>query len=203
MPSAAKWVQKVFLGKVLILLSTIGFSLFLWPWPAVSGELRARLVNKRVIGAEGPVGFSVGQVEVTFPDGRTKLLPYQSYLEPLTVGDQVFILPTEDLQLTRIFIYHAKTDKTASYRLPLDLDPYFGSPSFSPDGKKIAYYQVKEGRVVVRSWPGLKLLRRSPSYPVRPTDVPPEPPAWKSPTLVKFDPYFFMPERRIAFELSL
>ncbi|OPX19622.1 MAG: hypothetical protein BZ151_08290 [Desulfobacca sp. 4484_104] len=167
-----------------------------------AAELRARLVNKTVIEGQGPMGLYIGQVEIILPDGQTKLLPYWSYLQPQVVKDRVFILSSEGLSLSRIFIYDARRDKEESFRLPLDLDPLWGSPSFSPDGRKIAYYLVKEGRVVVRTWPALSMLRKSPSYPVRALEVPPEPPRWKNPTTVVFDPWFFRPAREINFNLA-
>jgi hypothetical protein len=170
---------------------------------AAEQGLKARLVNKKLVGESGPVSFYVGQVEVTLPDGAKKLLPHWSYMEPQVAGDRVIFFPTEErLKLTRIFFYHAKTDKTDSYRLPHDMDPYFGSPSFSPDGDKLAYYLPKEEKVVVRSWPSLKLLKQSEKFPVRPTDVPPMPPVWTSPAKVQFDPLFFLPERQITFNLA-
>jgi hypothetical protein len=166
---------------------------------AAAGGLKARLVNKKPVGEQGPVSFYVGQVEVTLPDGAKKLLPQWSYMEPQVVGDRVFILPTLGVKLTRVFIYDAKTGKTASFRFPFDMDLYFGSPSFSPDGSKLAYYHVKEGKVLVRAWPSLKLIKQSDKHPVRPTDVPPMPPVWTSPAKVQFDPMFFLPERQISF----
>jgi hypothetical protein len=169
---------------------------------AAASGVQARLVNKEPMGGAGPVSLYVGQVEVTLPDGTQKLLPFHSYLEPLAVEDRVLFLPTDGLELTRIYIYHAKTDQTESFRLPLDMDPVFGSPSFSPDGKKIAYYLVQEQRVIVRSWPALRLLKQSDRHPVRPTDVPPMPPIWTSAAQVEFDPLFFLPERPMSFELN-
>jgi hypothetical protein len=169
---------------------------------AAENGLKARLVNKKPTGEAGPVSFYVGQVEVTLPDGTRKLLPHWSYMEPQVAGDRVIFLPTEGVQLTRIFFYDPKTDKTSSYRLPLDMDPYFGSPSFAPDGDKLAYYLHKDQKVIVRSWPSLKLLKESERFPMRPTDVPPMPPVWTSPTKVQFDPLFFLPDRQVSFDLT-
>lgn len=172
--------------------------------PSVAGEntVQARLANKKPLEEAGPVSFYVGQVEVALPDGTRKLLPHWSYLEPQVAGDRVLFFPTEGLKLTRIYCYNAKTDKTASFRLPHDMDPVFGSPGFSPDGDKLAYYHGQEGKVLVRAWPSLKLLKQSGRYPVRPTDVPPMPPVWTSPTKVQFDPLFFLPERQVSFDLA-
>ncbi len=169
---------------------------------AAENGLKARLVNKKPMGETGSVSFYLGQVEVLLPDGNKKLLPHWSYMEPQVIGDRVLFLPTEGLKLTRIFFYHARTDNTDSYRLPLDMDPVFGSPSFSPDGSMLAYYLPKAQKVIVRSWPALKLLKESESHPVRPTDVPPMPPVWTGPTKVQFDPLFFLPERQISFDLA-
>lgn len=165
---------------------------------AAAESLQARLVNKEPLPG-GPVSFYTGQVEVTLADGTKKLLPHRSYLEPQVAGNRVIFFPTEGLKLTRILVYEAETDKTRSYRLPVDLDPVFGSPSFSPDGDKLAYYLPKSQRVIVRHWPSLKILRKSDKFPVRPTDVPPMPPVWTGPDKVQFDPLFFLPERQVSF----
>jgi hypothetical protein len=170
---------------------------------AAEKGLKARLVNKKPVSEAGPVSFYVGQIEVTLPDGTKKLLPHWSYMEPQVAGDRVIFFPTDEkLKLTRVFIYDPKTDKTSSFRFPFDMDPYFGSPSFSPDGDKLAYYLPKEQKVIVRSWPSLKLLKQSEKFPVRPTDVPPMPPVWTSPAKVQFDPLFFLPDRQISFDLA-
>ena len=169
---------------------------------AVASGLKARLINKKPTGEAGPVSFYVGQVEVTLPNGMQKPLPHWTYMEPQVAGDRVIFFPTQGLKLTRIFFYNAKTDKTDSYRLPFDMDPYFGSPSFSPHGDKLAYYLPKDQKVIVRSWPSLKLIKESERFPVRPTDVPPMPPVWTSATKVQFDPLFFLPERQVTFNLS-
>lgn len=161
--------------------------------------LTARLVNKRPLDEAGPVGFYLGQVEVTLPDGTKKLLPHWTYLEPQVAKDRVIFFATEGLKITRIFFYDPVTEKERSHRLPYDMDPVFASPSFSPDGNKLAYYVPKAQRVIVRHWPSLKLLRKSEKFPVRPTDVPPVPPVWTGPTKVQFDPLFFLPERQVSF----
>ncbi len=191
-------VRKFKFGLLGLLLTLVASGNSVNAEIAESG-LTARLINKRLLEDAGPVGFYVGQVEVTLPDGTRKLLPHWSYLEPQVAGNRVIFFPTEGLRLTRIFFYNAQTDRTVSYRRPRDMDPVFASPSFSPDGDKLAYYVPKARKVVVRSWPSLKLLKQSVPHPVRPTDVPPMPPVWTSPTRVQFDPLFFLPERQVSF----
>jgi hypothetical protein len=119
-------------------------------------------------------------------------------------GDRVFILPTQEGNLTGIIIYHLKTHRAQSFPLPPDLPPYFGCPSFSPDGTKVAYYALAgphQGQVRVRTWPGWRLISQSPVLPLRATDVPPDAPLWKTETLVEFDAQFFDPPRRFSLAL--
>lgn len=190
-------VKKYWLWVPFLVLATLGLGT-----PVAAGEgLQARLVNKKPLES-GPVSFYIGQVEVALPDGTTKLLPHWSYLEPQVAGHRVIFFPTEGLRLTRIFFYDAETDETRSYRLPVDLDPVLGSPSFSPHGDKLAYYLPKAQRVIVRHWPSLKILKKSEKFPVRPTDVPPMPPVWTGPDKVQFDPQFFLPERQVSFSFA-
>jgi hypothetical protein len=182
-----------FLILLLLVSSTFG------------GNLQVRLVNKIAEPREGPVSFDTGQVEIVFPDGRTRLLPYRTYLTPLVVNDRIYLFPAKEGQIRGMVIYQAESGGAKSFPLPEDLDPYFGSPSFSPDGAKIAYYRVKgdgRGEVRVRSFPGGKLLAQSQVLKLRPTDVPPEPPTWQSRARVEFDAEFFDPPRRVSLQLQ-
>jgi WG containing repeat len=111
------------------------------PAPAVgAAELKAELVNK-VIEDWGGEGYPTGEVMLTFPDGRILVLPYRSHLQPVVADGQVYIFVTEAGELKSIVIYDpAKGQGQSFFPLPDDLDPYFGSPSFSPDGTRVAYY---------------------------------------------------------------
>ena len=109
------------------------------PSPAVgAAELKAELVNK-VMEEWGGVGFPSGQVQLTFPDGRTQFLPYRSHL-PLVVPDgKVHIFVTEGGEVNSIVIYDPAKGWGQFFHSLNYLDPYFGSPSFSPDGTRVAY----------------------------------------------------------------
>jgi hypothetical protein len=112
------------------------------PIPAVgASELKAKLVNKKD-EPSGGLSRSTGQVQLIFPDGHTRLLPYRSYLQPLVIGGKVYIFTTKDAVLTGIVIYDSAKGRGQSFPLPKDLKRhrYFGQPSFSPDGTKVAYY---------------------------------------------------------------
>jgi hypothetical protein len=115
--------------------------LLFWGISAVgAAELKAELVNK-VMEEWGGMGYPTGEVMLTFPDGRTLLLPYRSHLQPVVGDGKVHIFVTEGAEIKSIMIYDpAKGQGQSFYPLPDDLDPYFGSPSFSPDGTRIAYY---------------------------------------------------------------
>jgi hypothetical protein len=105
-----------------------------------AAELKAELVNKVMEEWDG-MGYPTGQVQLTFPEGRTLLLPYRSHLQPVVAERKVHIFVTEGAEIKSIMIYDpAKGQGQSFYPLPDDLDPYYGSPSFSPDGTRVAYY---------------------------------------------------------------
>jgi hypothetical protein len=105
-------------------------------------ELKAELVNK--VGEGWVASIPTGQVQLTYPDGRTKLLPYRSHFQPVVADGKVYIFTTKDIELTGIIVYDAVKDRGKSFPLPEDLklNSYFSQPSFSPDGTKVAYYFV-------------------------------------------------------------
>jgi hypothetical protein len=82
---------------------------------------------------------------------------------------------------------------------------YFCSPSFSPDGKKIAYYLVlkdERGKVIVRSFPDGNVLKESQIYKIPGTDVPPAIPNWKDSMTVEFEGDIFYPPLKVIFSLG-
>jgi hypothetical protein len=133
---------------LLVLVSLAGLIFCSVPTTAVgAAELKAELVNKELEGWSG-ASLPTGQVQLTYPDGRTHLLPYRSHLKPLAANGKVFIFTTKNLEITRIVIYDSASGQAQSFPLPEDLvsNNYFCSPSFSPDGTKVAYYFDREAK---------------------------------------------------------
>ena len=132
---------------LLLWLASLIFSSV--PAPAVgAAELKAELVNTTKEGIFA--AFPTGQVQLTYPDGRTKLLKYRSHLQPVVADGKVYIFTTKDAKVTGIVVYDAASGQGQSFPLPDDLKlnfnlSYFGTfgqPGFSPDGTKVAYYFV-------------------------------------------------------------
>jgi hypothetical protein len=127
----------------VLLLFLVGLIFCAAPAPVVNAaELKAELVNKIEEGEA--LSRLTGPVQLTYPDGRTKLLPYRSHLEPVVVGRKVYIFTTREAKLTGIVIYDSVRGRGQSFPLPQDLKQthYFPQPSFSPDGTKVAYYFI-------------------------------------------------------------
>jgi hypothetical protein len=57
------------------------------------------------------------------------------------------------------------------------------------------------GGVLVRSWPGWRLLWQSPLFSLTATDCPPLSPFWESNSRVEFDPHFFDPPRFLKYQV--
>ena len=115
------------------------------PAPAVgAAELKAELVKKTPEGILA--SMPTGPVQLTYPDGHTKLLPYRSHLQPVVADGKVYIFTTKDLEVTGIVVYDSAKGRGQTLPLPEDLkrNHYFGQPSFSPDGTKVAYYFVSD-----------------------------------------------------------
>jgi hypothetical protein len=101
------------LKKWTLALAILLIAGLFWPTPAPAAvpalavgaaELKAELVNK-VMEDWGGMGFPTGQVELTYPDGRTQLLPYRSHLQPVEADGKVYIFVTEGGEVNSIMIY--------------------------------------------------------------------------------------------------
>jgi len=191
---------------MIIYLITILFLIVsTYSYAAVSLEL----VNKVLGPPEAPLLFNTGNIKVTLPNGKSKILPYKTHYDPpgSIIGDKVYIITTNTQgYVSGIIIYNTKTDQTKKYPLPSDINNlkkrFFCSPSFSPDGSKLAYYIVFDdgkGKVVVRSFPEGKLLKESPTYELTGRGVTPIIPTWKTSQSVEFEEEFFDPPRKIIF----
>lgn len=191
----------------LILVNLITIILLITSNYSFAG-VSAELIDKVLGPTDAPVWVITGNIKITFPNGKSKILPYKTNLTPSVIGDQVYIITTNKLgDVSGIIIYNTKTGQPKKYPLPTDIDNlkkrYFCSPSFSPDGNKLAYYIVFDdgnGKVVVRSFPDGKLLKESQTYTLLGTDVSPYVPKWNNSQSVEFEEEFFDPPIKIKFD---
>jgi hypothetical protein len=124
-----------------------------------AAPLKAELANRFEKGREGYLTRlfdATGQVQVTWPDGRTQLLPYCSHLQPAVAPDgRICIFTSENQSLTGMVAYDSARGFGESFPLPEDLrrHPETSQPSFSPDGAKVAYYfgGKTEGQLEIRA----------------------------------------------------
>lgn len=167
------------------------------------------LVNKALGPDDAPLMFNTGNIKIIYPDGNSKILPYKTHYDPpaLVIGDKVYIIATNKQgYVSGIIIYNTKTDKSKKYPLPTDINNLkkriFCSPSFSPDGNKLAYYIVFDdgkGKVIVRSFPDGKILKESKTYKLTGRGVTPSIPNWKTSQSVEFEEEFFDPPIKTHF----
>jgi hypothetical protein len=170
-------------------------------------DVSVELVGKVLGPTDAPVWVVTGKVKITYPNGKSKILPYKTKLAPSVIGDQVYIITTNKLgDVSGIIVYNTKTNQPKKYPLPTDIDNlkkrFFCSPSFSPDGNKLAYYIVFDdgkGKVVVRSFPDGKLLQESQTHTLLATDVSPGVPKWNNSQGVEFEEEFFDPPVKVKF----
>jgi hypothetical protein len=68
---------------IVIIASTYSFA-------GVSVEL----VDKVLGPDDAPLLFNIGKIKIKFPNGKSKILPYETYFDPLVIGDKVYIITT-------------------------------------------------------------------------------------------------------------
>lgn len=151
---------------------------------------QAKLVNLRMQETEVG-GLEVGEVEVTTPSG-TQTIPnlVTSLLPQLIPPKTLFCLAFENCEIKRFIHYDLTSGRTVAVPMPDDLDPYFGPPSLSPTGDKIAYVSFdREGRAGyrIRAYPSLQLIKASAMRPLYGSDSPWSEPEWISDVVVRFD----------------
>jgi len=76
--------------------------------------------------------------------------------------------------ISEAFEYDLGTRAVRRDSLPGDVNPFFSTPAFSPDGRHLAYVVVPgdgTGYAVARSWPGRALVSRSAAVRVPATDA--------------------------------
>lgn len=151
---------------------------------------QAKLVNLRMQETEVG-GLEVGEVEVTTSLGaRTIPNLVTSLLPQLIPPKTLFCLAYENCEIKRFVHYDLTTGRTIAVPMPDDLDPYFGPPSLSPSGDKIAYVSFdRDGKASyrVRTYPSLRLIKASPMRPLYGSDSPWNEPEWISDVVVRFD----------------
>jgi hypothetical protein len=170
-------------------------------------DVSAELVDKVLGPDDAPLMFYTGKIKINLANGKSKILPYRTHFDPSVIGDSVYIITTNVRgDVVGIITYNTNNSQINKYSLPPDINTFkkkfFCSPSFSPDGKKLAYYIVYDdgkGKVVVRTFPDYKIIKESPTYTLTGRGVTPLLPIWKTPQSVEFEEEFFDPPLKINF----
>ena len=132
-----------------------------------------------------------GSVQVTAKETTTVVPGIRAALEPQFLSPRnLFLLSHRSCEISSAWLYDMESREIKQVVLPDDLDRYFGPPSLSPQGDKIAYQVFnRDGQAAysIRSWPSLRLLKESRMCPISGGDTPWLRPTWLSNDAVKFD----------------
>lgn len=143
----------------------------------------ARLVD---FGVHGIMADSVAKVEVTFGSTVDTIPGLFTSLNPIATNDGTIhgIGMTEGGEARTGYDYDSRTKRLTVFPLPSDLNGFFHEIELSSDAKYVAYVaHVQSGQTwaVVRSWPSMTVVRRTPPSEGYPSDVGYDQVAWVSP----------------------
>ena len=139
-----------------------------------------RLVD---FGVHGIMADSVAKVEITFGSTIDTIPGLFTSLNPIVTNDGTIhgIGMTEGGEAKTGYDYDSRTERLTVFPLPSDVNGFFHEIELSSDAKYVAYVaHVQSGQTwaVVRSWPSMTSVARTPPSEGYPSDVGYDQVAW-------------------------
>lgn len=137
-------------------------------------------------GVHGIMADSVAKVEVTFEGAVDTIPDLFTSLDPIATNDRTIhgIGMTEGGEAKTDYDYDSRTKRLTVFPLPSDVNGFFHEIALSSEAKYVAYVaHVQSGQTwaVVRSWPSMALVARTPPSEGYPSDVGYDQVAWLGP----------------------
>jgi hypothetical protein len=134
-------------------------------------------------GVHGIMADSVAKVEITFGSAVDTIPGLFTSLNPIAANDGTIhgIGMTEGGEAKTGYDYDSRTKRLTVFSLPSDVNGFFHEIALSSDAKYVAYVaHVQSGQTwaVVRSWPSMALVKRTPPSEGYPSDVGYDQVAW-------------------------
>ena len=166
-------------------VDTSSRNLVVRPFDSTPGEHKpaVRLVE---FGVHGIMADSVAKVEVTFGSTVDTIPGLFTSLNPVATSDGTIhgIGMTEGGEAKTGYDYDSRTKRLTVFPLPSDVNGFFHEIVLSNDAKYVVYVaHVRSGQTwaVVRSWPSMALVTRTPPSEGYPSDVGYDQVAWLGP----------------------
>jgi hypothetical protein len=155
--------------------------------PRVEHKPAVRLVE---FGVHGVMADSVAKVEVAVASAVDTIPGLLTSLNPVATNDGTVhgIGMTEGGEAKTGYDYNSRTRRLTVFPLPSDLNGFFHEIALSSDAEFVAYVaHVQSGQTwaVVRSWPSMALVTRTPPSAGYPSDVGYDQVAWSGPDHVR------------------